>query len=82
MDEDAIFKTEFIDPGLNFLSNFRVVLYYLVNRMINKNNEEGGFFGEISASTMSTEYNRHRNFNAVINVFPIRKKRVKYKTIW
>ena len=82
MDEDTISKTEFFDPVLNFLNNFRVFFYYLINRMINKDNEEGVFFSEISTSTMSTEYNRHRNSNAVINVFPIRKKRVKYKTIW
>ncbi len=82
MDKDTISKAEFYDPALNFLNNFRVFFYYLINGMINKDNEEGVFFGEISASTMSTEYNRHRNFNPVINVFPIGKKRVKYKTIW
>ena len=82
MDEDTISKTESIDQILNFLNNFGVFFYYLINWMINKDNEEGVFFGEIITSTMGTEYNRHRNFNAVINIFPIRKKRVKYKTIW
>lgn len=82
MDENTISKTECVHPVLNFLSNFRFFFDYLINRMINKNNEKGIYFVKMSSSTMGTEYNRHRNFNAVINVFPIRKKRVKYKTIW
>ncbi len=82
MDEDTIFKTKFIDPVLNILSNFGVLFYYLINRMINKDNEKGIFFAKMSTSTMGAEYNRQINFNAIKNVFPIRKKRVKYKTIW
>jgi len=82
MDEDTISKIEFIDPALNFLSNFGVFFYYLINRMIDKDDEKGIFFVKMSTSTMATEYNRHSNFNAIKNIFPIRKKRVKYKTIW
>ncbi len=81
MDEDTISKTEFVDPAFNFLRNFGIFFYYLINGMINKDNEEGVFFGEISASPMGTEYNRHRNLNAVKKVFQIRKKLVQYKTI-
>ena len=76
MDEDPTFKTEVIDPFLNFLSNFGILFYYLINRMINKDNEKGIFFVKMSTSTMGTEYNRQINFNAIINVFPIRKKRI------
>ena len=82
MDEDSTFKTKFIDPVLNILNNFGVLFYYLINRMINKDNEKGIFFAKMITSTMGTEYNRQINFNAIKNVFPIRKKRVKYKTIW
>ena len=32
MDEDTIFKVEFFDKVLNFLSNFKVFFYYLINR--------------------------------------------------
>ncbi len=41
MDEDTIAKIEFIDPILNFLNNFGVFSYYLISRMINKDNEKG-----------------------------------------
>ena len=76
MDEDPAFKTKFIDPFLNFLSNFGVLFYYFINRMINKDNEKGIFFAKIITPTMDTENNRQINFNAIINVFPIRKKRI------
>jgi len=76
MDEDPTFKTKFNDPFLNFLSNFGVFFYYFINRMINKDNEKGIFFAKIITPTMDTENNRQINFNAIINVFPIRKKRI------
>ena len=63
MDEDPAFKTKFIDPFLNILNNVGVFFYYLINRMINKDNEKGIFFVKMSTSTMDTEYNRQVTFN-------------------